>query len=181
LFLVHRFLSPWWRRRQVPPKRRFLQEPHGVTSQKTPFFSFPLILYNRVVKIRPENKITVKYLPQVMCYVHCSWMVWQYQCLCWLSRHGLLALFIQKIFSYVLLVFVVASKYNGRLFLPACIILEVIIITFFISFQPSPLPTPFTLPFFLFMFLLLPTESGIANLLQCSDVFQLILLSILEQ
>jgi hypothetical protein len=39
LFLVHRFLSPWWRRRQVPPKRRFLQEPHGVTTQKTPFFT----------------------------------------------------------------------------------------------------------------------------------------------
>jgi hypothetical protein len=38
LFLVHRFLSPWWRRRHVPPKRRFLQEPHGVTTQKTPFF-----------------------------------------------------------------------------------------------------------------------------------------------
>jgi hypothetical protein len=38
LFLVYRFLSPWWRRRQVPPKRRFLQEPHGVTTQKTPFF-----------------------------------------------------------------------------------------------------------------------------------------------
>jgi hypothetical protein len=38
LFVVHRFLSPWWRRRQVPPKRRFLQEPHGVTTQKTPFF-----------------------------------------------------------------------------------------------------------------------------------------------
>jgi hypothetical protein len=38
LFLVHRSLSPWWRRRQVPPKRRFLQEPHGVTTQKTPFF-----------------------------------------------------------------------------------------------------------------------------------------------
>jgi hypothetical protein len=37
-FLVHRFLSPWWRRRQVPPKRRFLQEPHGVPSQKTPLF-----------------------------------------------------------------------------------------------------------------------------------------------
>jgi hypothetical protein len=37
LFLVHRFLSLWWRR-QVPPKRRFLQEPHGVTTQKTPFF-----------------------------------------------------------------------------------------------------------------------------------------------
>jgi hypothetical protein len=27
-----------WRRRQVTPKRRFLQEPHGVTYQKTPFF-----------------------------------------------------------------------------------------------------------------------------------------------
>jgi hypothetical protein len=25
-------------RRQVPPKRQFLQEPHGITSQKTPFF-----------------------------------------------------------------------------------------------------------------------------------------------
>jgi hypothetical protein len=36
---VHRFLSPWWRRRQVPPKRRFLQEPHGVTTQKTPFYN----------------------------------------------------------------------------------------------------------------------------------------------
>jgi hypothetical protein len=26
------------RRRYVPPKRRFLQEPHSVTSQKTAFF-----------------------------------------------------------------------------------------------------------------------------------------------
>jgi hypothetical protein len=25
----------------MPPKRRFLQEPHGVTSQKTPFFDIP--------------------------------------------------------------------------------------------------------------------------------------------
>jgi hypothetical protein len=31
-------LSPWWRRRWVPPKRLFLQEPHGVTSKKRPFF-----------------------------------------------------------------------------------------------------------------------------------------------
>jgi hypothetical protein len=28
--------------RQVPPKRRFLQEPHGVTTQKTPFFNYAL-------------------------------------------------------------------------------------------------------------------------------------------
>jgi hypothetical protein len=47
LFLVHRFLSPWWRRRQVPPKRRFLQEPHGVTTQKTPFFE---ILYDCILR-----------------------------------------------------------------------------------------------------------------------------------
>jgi hypothetical protein len=38
LFPVHRFLSRWWRRRYVPPKRRFLQEPNGVTPQKMPFF-----------------------------------------------------------------------------------------------------------------------------------------------
>jgi hypothetical protein len=38
LFLVHRFLSSWWRRRQVPPKHRFLQEPHDVRSQKAAFF-----------------------------------------------------------------------------------------------------------------------------------------------
>jgi hypothetical protein len=42
LFLVHRFLSLWWWRRYVPPKRRFLQEPHGVTSQKTAFFTLRL-------------------------------------------------------------------------------------------------------------------------------------------
>jgi hypothetical protein len=45
----HRFGGTWrllhqgdknrcTRRRQFPPKRRFLQEPHGVTTQKTPFF-----------------------------------------------------------------------------------------------------------------------------------------------
>jgi hypothetical protein len=38
LFLAHGFLSPWWRKHYVPPKRRFLQEPHGVTSQRTAFF-----------------------------------------------------------------------------------------------------------------------------------------------
>jgi hypothetical protein len=38
-FLVHRFLSSWWWRCQVPPKSRLLEEPHGVTSQETPFFT----------------------------------------------------------------------------------------------------------------------------------------------
>jgi hypothetical protein len=33
-----RFLLPWWWRRYIPLKCRFLQEPHGITSQKTAFF-----------------------------------------------------------------------------------------------------------------------------------------------
>jgi hypothetical protein len=32
------FLLPWRWRRQVPPKRRFIINPHCVTSQKSPFF-----------------------------------------------------------------------------------------------------------------------------------------------
>jgi hypothetical protein len=28
---------------EVPPKRRFLQEPHGVTTQKTPFFKVSIV------------------------------------------------------------------------------------------------------------------------------------------
>jgi hypothetical protein len=38
LFLARQFLSRWRWRRHVPMKRRFLQEPDGVTSQKTSFF-----------------------------------------------------------------------------------------------------------------------------------------------
>jgi hypothetical protein len=38
LFPALFFLSPRWCRRCTPPKRRFLQESHGVTSQKTAFF-----------------------------------------------------------------------------------------------------------------------------------------------
>jgi hypothetical protein len=34
----NRFLSPWWSIHYIPPKRRFLYEPHSVTSQKTAFF-----------------------------------------------------------------------------------------------------------------------------------------------
>jgi hypothetical protein len=32
------FVSPWWWRWHVPPKRQFSQEPHGITSQKMSFF-----------------------------------------------------------------------------------------------------------------------------------------------
>jgi hypothetical protein len=38
VFLARWFFLPWWWRRHVLPKRRFLQEPHAVTSQKTAFF-----------------------------------------------------------------------------------------------------------------------------------------------
>jgi hypothetical protein len=34
---LRRFLSPWWWRCYVPPKRQFWLEPYGVTSQKTAF------------------------------------------------------------------------------------------------------------------------------------------------
>jgi hypothetical protein len=50
LFLVHRFLSLWWRRRYVLPKRRFLQEPHGVISQKTPFFIVTAVKTSNLTK-----------------------------------------------------------------------------------------------------------------------------------
>jgi hypothetical protein len=59
LFLVHRFLSPWWRRRQVPPKRRLLQEPHCVTSQKTPFFIEKSILQTEACKRLHSLVVTV--------------------------------------------------------------------------------------------------------------------------
>jgi hypothetical protein len=37
-FLARWFLTTWWQRRYVPPKRWLLQQPHGVISQKTAFF-----------------------------------------------------------------------------------------------------------------------------------------------
>jgi hypothetical protein len=71
----HWFLSPWWRRRWVPPKRRFLQEPHGVTSQKTRFcivsavktsrltWYFPLYLFGGVFTLNtvPLLKVSVAF------------------------------------------------------------------------------------------------------------------------
>jgi hypothetical protein len=34
----------------VPPKRQFLQEPHGVTSQKTPFFKVTAVKTSNLTK-----------------------------------------------------------------------------------------------------------------------------------
>jgi hypothetical protein len=70
LLLAHRFLLHWRWRRYVPPKPRFLQEPNGLTSQKTPFFSvqincdsqnitkmIPVVLYNF-----PPNNFSATYI-----------------------------------------------------------------------------------------------------------------------
>jgi hypothetical protein len=40
LFLTRWFLSPWWWRRYIAPKHRFLQDPHGVTSQMEAFLTW---------------------------------------------------------------------------------------------------------------------------------------------
>jgi hypothetical protein len=37
-------------RRNSPPKRRFLQEPHGVTSQMTPFFIVTAVKTSNLIK-----------------------------------------------------------------------------------------------------------------------------------
>jgi hypothetical protein len=36
-------------RTDVPPKRRFLQEPHGVTSKKTPFFIVTVVKTSNLI------------------------------------------------------------------------------------------------------------------------------------
>jgi hypothetical protein len=57
LFLVHRFLSSWERRRYVLPKCRFLHEPHGVTFQKTRFFIVTAVKTSNLTseKMCPRN------------------------------------------------------------------------------------------------------------------------------
>jgi hypothetical protein len=47
------------RNTKVPPKRRFLQEPHGVTSQKTPFFIVTAVKTSDLTKRHCSTKPTV--------------------------------------------------------------------------------------------------------------------------
>jgi hypothetical protein len=58
LFLVHQFLSPWWWRRYVPPKRRFLKELNGITSQKTPLF---IVTTVKTPKSYTKNNVIMLY------------------------------------------------------------------------------------------------------------------------
>jgi hypothetical protein len=53
LFLSRR-LPPWWWRQYVLPKRRFLQEPHGDTFQKTAFF---IVLLNVIPPFHHDVKL----------------------------------------------------------------------------------------------------------------------------
>jgi hypothetical protein len=50
--------------RQVPPKRRFLQEPHGVTSQKTAFF---IVTAVKTSNLTTFTKFIVNNFSQTLC------------------------------------------------------------------------------------------------------------------
>jgi hypothetical protein len=65
LFPVHWFMSPWWLRRYVPPKHRFLQEKHGVTSQKTAFFIVTAVTTPK------SYTIYIFCLPHTWCLIIC--------------------------------------------------------------------------------------------------------------
>jgi hypothetical protein len=47
----------------VPPKRRFLQEPHGVASQKTPFFNLSAVQEARPLCMEPEDSLPCSHNP----------------------------------------------------------------------------------------------------------------------
>jgi hypothetical protein len=76
MFLACWFLSPWWRRWYVPLKRQFLQQPHGITSQKT------AILIRNIIFIYFIHKSYVHML-KTKCNSYCSktsliWTDWQW-------------------------------------------------------------------------------------------------------
>jgi hypothetical protein len=48
--------------KEVPPKRRFLQEPHGVTTQKTPFFIVTAVKTSNLT-----NTILVTLMMEALC------------------------------------------------------------------------------------------------------------------
>jgi hypothetical protein len=52
-FLSRRFLTLWWRMLYFPPKRQFVQEPHGVTPPQTAFF---FLSFSRDARFRSRAK-----------------------------------------------------------------------------------------------------------------------------
>jgi hypothetical protein len=72
-FLARRFLSPWWWRRHVPPQRRFLQEPHGLTSQKVTFFNLCYTFASASWKRCPSNPVGRGLVVIVLIRCHPDW------------------------------------------------------------------------------------------------------------
>jgi hypothetical protein len=71
-------LSPWWWRRYNPSNRLFLQEPHGITSQKTAFFNacFCWLGLSQwlIVTITVMNRIPIPWR-QGNCSVGCVYII----------------------------------------------------------------------------------------------------------
>jgi hypothetical protein len=59
---AHWFLSLWWCRCYVPPKRRILQETYGVTSQKTTFFIVTAVRTSNLTQFFCPTEIIYRYL-----------------------------------------------------------------------------------------------------------------------
>jgi hypothetical protein len=57
IFLARCFFSPWWWRRYFLPKRRFLQDPHSVTSLNTAFFNMLESLGITDFKMAPNTSL----------------------------------------------------------------------------------------------------------------------------
>jgi hypothetical protein len=55
MFIARWVLSPWWSRRYVPQKCRFMQEPHDIASQKLAVFTFSFIYRMSTPVLRPHR------------------------------------------------------------------------------------------------------------------------------
>jgi hypothetical protein len=68
LVLRWQIFLPWWWRRYVPPKRRFTQDLHGATSQKTAFFIVaPVKPSDLTVLCRLEASVFIRILESNCC------------------------------------------------------------------------------------------------------------------
>jgi hypothetical protein len=93
-FLARLFLLPWWWRRYVSPKRRFLQEPHGAKSRKTALFIVTALKTSDLTKqitfsVRAAEKYHDSYFrfPEILLHIFftnthkCALVVDEYDCI----------------------------------------------------------------------------------------------------
>jgi hypothetical protein len=76
-FLACWFFSLWWWRWYVPPKHWFLQEPHGITSQKMAFFIITAIKVLNLTTyvlwcVWSDTVVTMQHFCR--CYATASWL-----------------------------------------------------------------------------------------------------------